>query len=124
MLDRVFSVYIRMRDANSDGYVSCFTSGKIFWWKDSQCGHFASRRFNATRWHEKNCHAQSAYDNMYLAGQQYLYGVRLDETYGEGTAAEIMELANTDFKLTIEWLQERIEHYRKEVLRLKKEKNL
>jgi hypothetical protein len=123
-LDRVFSVYIRMRDADQEGFVNCITSGKRMWWRESQCGHFLSRRYNATRFHEQNCHAQSPYDNCYLAGNQYIYGLKVAELYGEDVPTMLVELSRTDFKFSIEWLEEKIAHYTKEVERLKREKGL
>lgn len=123
-LDKVFSVFIRMRDADNEGFVRCITSGKRMWWRDSQCGHFLSRRYNATRFHEQNSHAQSPYDNCYLAGNQYIYGLRIAEKYGEDVPQKLVELSKTDFKFSIEWLEDRVAHYTKEVERLKKEKGL
>lgn len=123
-LDRVFSVFIRLRDADSEGFVRCITSGKRMWWRDSQCGHFLSRRYNATRFHEMNSHAQSPYDNCYLAGNQYIYGLKIAEKYGEHVPTMLVELSKTDFKFSIEWLSDKIEHYTREVQKLKLEKGL
>lgn len=114
----VFSKYIRLRDSDEDGYCKCFTSGERMWWRDAQAGHFQSRRFNSTFIHEKNSHAQSPYDNIFLAGNQYIYGKRLDEVYGEGTADELIALSRQTFKMTIPWLEEQYQHYSKEVERL------
>lgn len=124
-LDIIFSLYIRARDADPEtGMVECFTSGKEMWWKDSQCGHFQSRRHNSTRWHTQNAHAQSPYANMYLSGEQYVYGKKIDKIYGEGTADHLVELSKQDFKLTPLWLQEQISYFSTEFEKLKKEKNL
>jgi hypothetical protein len=44
-LDDIFSLYIRLRDATDEGYVQCFTCGKVtYFQKGMQCGHFESRR--------------------------------------------------------------------------------
>ena len=40
ILDKVFSGFIRLRDADDRGYVSCITCGSIHFWKDIDCGHY------------------------------------------------------------------------------------
>lgn len=119
----VFSKYVRLRDSDEEGYVECFTGGGKMWWRDSQAGHFQSRRFSSTFIHEKNVHAQSPEHNLFLAGNQYVYGKRLDEVYGQGTADELVQLSRQTFKITIPWLEEQIAHYSKEVERLLLTKN-
>lgn len=119
----VFSKYVRLRDSDADGYVECFTGGGKMWWRDSQAGHFQSRRFSSTFIHEKNVHAQSPEHNLFLAGNQYVYGKRLDEIYGEGTADSLVQLSREYFKISIPWLEEQYKHYSKEVERLLLTKN-
>lgn len=120
----VFSKFVRIRDADREGFITCITSGARMWWQQSQAGHFMSRRYNATFIHEKNVHAQSPHSNMFLAGEQYIYGKRLDELYGQGTADEMVRLSKTEFKFTIEWLKEKTDYYTKEVERMRREKGL
>lgn len=69
-------------------------------------------------YHEQNVHAQSAYDNLHLSGNQYIYGKRVDELYGVGTADKLLTLSRQEKKFTIEELQEMIIHYKAEVARL------
>ena len=55
-LDAIFSQYIRLKDADHKGDVTCFTCGKVSHYKKGiQNGHFQSRRFMSTRYDEKNC---------------------------------------------------------------------
>ena len=56
--DKWFSIYIRLRDANNEGICSCITCGKMFLWKNVDCGHYVKRQFQGTRFNEKNSHAQ------------------------------------------------------------------
>lgn len=114
----VFSKYVRLKHSDEYGYCKCFTSGERMWWRHAQAGHFQSRRFSSTFIHEKNVMPQSAYQNCYLAGNQYVFGKRLDEVYGPGTAEELVALSRETFKFTIPWLEEQIAHYSKEVERL------
>ena len=44
-LDTIFSQYIRLKDADHNGDVTCFTCGKVSHYKSGmQCGHFQSRK--------------------------------------------------------------------------------
>ena len=38
-----FSIYIRLRDSDENGYGKCFTCGKIIFWKKGDCGHGIGR---------------------------------------------------------------------------------
>lgn len=60
-LDRIFSLYIRLRDVMPNGYVRCIACGQIKSFEDVDCGHFHSRRHMATRFNEDNCHAECRY---------------------------------------------------------------
>jgi hypothetical protein len=123
-LDRVFSVFIRLRDSDYNGIGTCITSGVQMPWIRLQNGHFMSRRFLATRWHEQNCASQSLAENVYMSGNQYEFGKALDRRWGTGTADEMVRLSKEHFKLTIPWLEEKIAHYHKQVQILKEEKGL
>ena len=68
-LDKWFSLYIRLRDAEQ-GIAQCFTCGKIDHYKRLQCGHFQSRRHHATRWNEQNCQVQCVKCNMFEQEQK------------------------------------------------------
>ena len=57
-LDSIFSVYIRLRDADEDGYIYCCNCGKRFFWKEATNGHFVKRRHRTLRWDERNCHSE------------------------------------------------------------------
>ena len=89
--DRYFSEYIRMRDSNSNGLSQCITCGTFKSWKDMDCGHFISRRFESVRYDEKNAHAQCKKCNRYENGNQFQHGVKIDEKYGEGTAEKLLQ---------------------------------
>lgn len=57
-LDRVYSLYIRLRDAFDGGYTQCISCGRILPFHKMQLGHYFSRRHMATRWDEQNCNAE------------------------------------------------------------------
>lgn len=78
--DHWFAKFIRERDKNKP----CVTCDKMASKKD--CGHFISRRYEATRYNEKNSHGQCIKCNRFEYGNQFKHGQAIDRMYGEGTA--------------------------------------
>ena len=124
-LDKWFSLFIRLRSANEYGMVQCFTCGIVRGYKDGmQNGHFQSRKHTATRFDEENCQVQCIKCNIFDSGQQYLFSLRLDEKYGEGTAEELEFLARTIHKVSRVEYEEQISYYKNLVENLKEEKGI
>jgi len=90
-LDRVFSLFIRQRDADQNGNIICISSEVIIPWKKSDCGHYINRKHMATRWDEINCNAQSRSDNRFDEGNMSGYRQGLIKKYGE-PVVEMLEL--------------------------------
>jgi hypothetical protein len=110
-LDIIFSKYIRLRDKGKPCITSCRP-----WEPNHQTGHLISRRYMATRWDEQNAHGQSPADNMWGGGEQLLHALAVDKLYGPGTAERILRTArDPNFKLTTEFLHERISHFTKKL---------
>lgn len=122
-LDFIFSQYIRLKYADKDGIVECFTSGKKFHWTKIQCGHFIPRGNLATRWLEQNCRPQSEYDNCFLNGKLDVFESKLEEEKA-GTVEYLRELAHTVSKPTRDEIRSLIIEYRHKVNLLKKVKNI
>ena len=126
-LDKWFSLYIRLRDANEYGYTQCFTCGKVGHYKTGgmQNGHFQSRKHLATRFSEDgNCEVQCVGCNIFRSGEQYLFSLRLNEKYGEGRAEELEQLARTTLKISRVEYEEQITYYKLIVENLKEEKGI
>ena len=124
-LDKWFSLYIRIRDANEYGMVQCFTCGVVRGYKDGmQNGHFQSRKHMATRFDEENCQNQCIKCNMFSQGEQFKFGINLDAKYGEGTAEELEFLARTTMKFSSYDYEDKISYYGLLVKNLKEEKGI
>ena len=123
-LDKWFSLFIRLRSATKEGACQCFTCGKVAHYKKMQCGHFQSRRHHATRWNETNCQVQCVKCNMFEQGEQFKFGLRLDNKFGEGTAQELEFLAKQIYKFSRFDYEEKISYYKGVVDKLKKEKGI
>jgi len=81
-LDRIFSEFIRRRDADENGYIRCISCGKIVKWKESDCGHYINRKHSSTRYDEKNCNAQCRACNRFDEGNIQGYRRGLIAKYG------------------------------------------
>ena len=76
-LDVVFSKYVRLSNADKNGFCTCVTCNRKYHWKEIQAGHFMSRKHYATRWNEDNVKPQCVSCNLYMQGQQYKYSIFL-----------------------------------------------
>ena len=117
-LDVLFSQYIRRRNADHLGRVKCFTCGVEKHWKEQQAGHFQSRSHHSTRWDEVNVQVQCVKCNMYRQGEQYKFGMYLDQRFGDGTAEELEYRAKTIVKLNRVDYEEAIERYKQKIKEL------
>ena len=111
--DKYHSIYIRMRDADHRGVVTCITCPVQKHWKQIQCGHFVKRSVSLLRYDEENTNAQCVSCNMFKNGEQYAYSLALDKKYGDGTAERLWEQRFTTHSFTREELLSII-HDRKE----------
>jgi len=116
-LDTVFSKYIRLKDADKNGYCECFTCGKKSKWNEGvDAGHFMSRKHYSTRWDERNVKPQCKYCNMYRNGEQYKFAQNL----GEDLSEELYILSKQTVKYSNIELNGMAEYYKKIVKELEK----
>lgn len=118
-LDKVFSEYIRRREANPEGVTRCFTCGKIGTWESMDCGHYESRAHLSTRWDEENCHVQCKGCNIFKSGNYPAYAVKLQEMYGDGILKKLYVKARVDYKPSRVIYEQLINYYKTLCLSLK-----
>lgn len=121
---KVFSEYIRLRDSDEKGYGNCITCGKLCYYKDADCGHGVGRQYKATKFEERNNHLQCRRCNYYGAGEQAIYKEEVNKKYGPKTWDELTIKKNQVCKRGKLEIDVMTEYYKKEVLKLKKEKGL
>ncbi len=123
-LDRIFSLYIRLRDVMPGGYGKCISCGRIKPYDELDCGHFHSRIHMSTRFDEDNCHAECRYCNRMSADHLIKYQYNLIRKIGIGR----FEKLNIKAHSTTHWLdselEEKIQYYKNEVIRLSHEKQV
>ena len=117
-LDKVFSQWVRRKDADHRGYVECWTCGKVLPWSRVDAGHFQSRAKFSTRWDEMNVKPQCKGCNGFRSGEQFKFARKLDAVYGEGTAQELETLSNTTRKYSVEELEALIDVYNRRLRKL------
>lgn len=123
-LDRVFSLYIRLRDAMPSGYVKCISCGKIKRFDDVDCGHFHSRVHMATRFDEFNCHAECKFCNRFSSDHLISYQRNLIRKIGQN----MFDILNAKAHSTKQWsdweLEQMITFYTKKVKELSLQKGI
>ena len=119
-LDKIFSIWIRSKDAGHTGQVDCYTCGVSKSWKyEIDAGHFMGRGKYATRWEERNVKCQCKKCNGFRSGEQYLFSKHLDLEYGDGTAEWLEFESNQSARFTNDELLVKIKHYTELVKSLK-----
>ncbi len=125
-LDAIFSEYIRLRKANKQGIVTCYTCGKKAYWKGQgmQNGHFMSRKSYSTRWEELNCQVQCYACNVMRYGEQYKYGLELQKEYTKDLPEQLLIQSKQIKKFSNIDLEDMINKYKNLVDKRKKELSL
>jgi len=110
-LDRIFSLYIRLRDSDKKGFCKCISCQKKFLFEDVDAGHFIGRRHLSTRYDPENVYAQCRYCNRYLSGNQYLYSISL-EKIKKGLPKKLLKKSREILKLSNDELISLITKYK------------
>ena len=87
----LFSQWIRLRDADKQGHVSCVTCGKRgYWEKDGmQAGHFIAGRTLSILFDFRNCHVQCYGCNVGRNGAYVEYFIYMEDRYGRPVIDEL-----------------------------------
>lgn len=121
-LDRVFSMYIRLRDTSPQGYFRCISCGRLLPFEQADCGHYVNRQHMSLRFSEQNCNAQCRRCNRFDEGAIMDYRRGLVKKIG-AQQVELLEVQKHETRKYSNWeLEILIDHYKKEVERLKNEK--
>lgn len=88
-LDKVFSIWTRIRFADWKGFVHCYTCPEVFHWKELDCGHWLSRQHQAVRWDKNNARPQCKECNQGLGGLPEVFEEELREEIGDDAVDEL-----------------------------------
>ncbi len=117
---KLFSEWIRRKDADEGGTVECYTCGKMMYWeKDgAQAGHAIAGRRNAVLLDEEIVKVQCYRCNISLRGNYQEFITRLVRENGfEWWEAKLVESRKT-VKLTASDIEEKIEWLKKKIAEL------
>lgn len=117
-LDRIFALYIRLRDVMPNGYVRCISCGQIKSFDDVDCGHFYSRRHMATRYNEDNCHAECKFCNRFSSDHLIGYQRNLIQKIGQQRFDMLNIKAHSTCHLLNFEIEDMISHYKAEAKKL------
>lgn len=123
-LDGVFSDFVRLRDSDEYGRVTCITCGDNLHWTDCDNGHYQDRDHMATRFNEQNCNGQCRECNRHNPVTKGLFAVKINERHGAGTAAKLDKLAKTVMQFEDHDLKKMIDYYKFQVDELKNQKGM
>lgn len=94
---KVFSEYIRLRDADENGIGSCISCGIKKHWKELQAGHYVAKSLSlALRFHVKNVHPQCVACNLWRHGNPTSYALALKRRYGDDILEELDDIRRTN----------------------------
>ena len=122
--DKWFSKYIRARDADDNGIVTCISCPTQKHWKEMDCGHFIKRQFKSTRYNEKNSNGQCRHCNWILQGNDINYAKGLEKKYGPGIIERLEVMKNRTLPMGRFELKHIADYYRDRFNQMKKLKGL
>lgn len=102
--DALFSKYIRLKYADKQGMVKCFTCDTVKHWTEMQNGHYVGRGSMFLRFDERNCRPQDEYCNCHKHGNLLVFAKNLELEYN-GITEILYEEAKTIYKYTREELR-------------------
>lgn len=77
-LDAVYSRVIRLKEADENGIVQCYTCPDSYHWKYMDCGHFIPRDNMSTRFNEMNTKPQCKKCNQMKDGNEIEFAAHLE----------------------------------------------
>ena len=97
------SLYIRTKDIDKDGNISCYTCNKKLHYTEAQCGHFIHNKIDMAM---NNLKPQCQYCNKWLHGNLANYAIHLIEDNGIEWVKDLRDYANEKCnKYSLEELQ-------------------
>ena len=121
---KAFSEFIRLRDSDANGYAKCLTCNYRAPYKEMDCGHGIGRQHKATKYDERNNHAQCKRCNGFEGGQQAIYKEEVEKKYGTGTWDLIVIKSCQTCKRGKFEIEQMTKYYREEAKKLKELKGL
>uniref|UniRef100_A0A6H2A4B5 Putative lambda recombination protein n=1 Tax=viral metagenome TaxID=1070528 RepID=A0A6H2A4B5_9ZZZZ len=120
----IFSVYVRLRDSNSQGYLNCISCGELVHYKKAHAGHYIPTGFRYIKFNEYNVNGQCVRCNAFLQGNTDSYRHNLIDKAGLDIVEGLERDKHKIFIVKADWYLEMIEYYKKEVDKITKIKGI
>lgn len=119
-LDNIFSIFIRERDSDKDGIITCPLCWARIPRKQAQNMHFIPRWCYFYRWSEINCHAGCMRCNVMLHWNYIVYTRRMQRKFWIEYIDKMISNKFKVFKISTPEIIQKIEYYKQKVLELEK----
>jgi len=106
---KLVSEYVRRKGSDGNGYNRCFTCGEVDHWKNLDAGHAIPGRKNYVLFNLQLLRPQCKRCNGFRAGEQYIFGKRLNQENGEGWIEAELIKSRAQYKLYESDIDEMIE---------------
>jgi len=107
----VFSQYIRLKEADSNGIVKCYTCGQPLYWKEAQAGHGLGGRSNLILFDEEIVKPQCKRCNIFLGGNYDVFHEKLIEENGLEWFKNKIKIKYQQKQFTVQELQDLYRKY-------------
>lgn len=120
------SIYVRLREADQDGYVKCITCPEVMFWEDADAGHWVCGRNNTNLFDDAHIFPQCQKCNHAGGGEEYKYTQAMKKKYGydDATCQEILNRKFAHKKLPDAEVDEIYKNFKEQALNFAKEKSL
>ena len=114
---RWFSRWVRISDKHNqingaDIYCKCYTTGRYYYIKEIQAGHFISRGHHSVKYNPMNCKPQSVYANKWKNGMPMEFRSALVREYGSKVVESLERQGAVTVKHSIPELRDIAKKYR------------
>lgn len=114
-----FSLYIRLKHADENGFVECYTCGRKMHWKEAQAGHGLGGRGNSILFDEEIVKPQCYRCNVEKGGAYDEFHDRLIREYGEEWFHKKVQQKHTPKNFTVSELRQLLKEIEEKLVSLK-----
>jgi hypothetical protein len=115
---KIFSEWIRRKDADQGGTVTCYTCGKLMFWKEAHAGHALPGRHNAVLLDNDIVRVQCPPCNLWKGGNYPVFTAKLIRENGLEWFESKLQGAKQVVKYTRSDLEDLINDYKQKLAEL------
>jgi len=120
-LEKWFSYFIRLNNADWKGFATCYTCGDRQYYKYLQDGHYIPRANMSLKYSVINNKPQCYKCNCVKNGNLKIFRKNLIKEYGIEAVEELERLKHSTYKYSLSEMKELIAYYKNEVRKLTNE---